>query len=707
MFKNFLVTAFRNYWRNKIFVIVNVAGLGVGLACCIIAYYNYQFDAEFDNIHQNKDVIYKISLTREVNQRQQEYGFTPLSLAPAIGNSIPGIDHIVRYTNNTMAIRYGENIFKNDIAFCDSNYTEVFDLPMIEGTASSLKGKSNILISEEFAGICFGDQSPIGKMIKVYYVDDGERLFRVSGVFHNIPQNASMQFNLLCLIDNYIDFNSIEEHKWTDWIAATFVMIRDESRVQSVEDQLNSYVALQNDMRKDWMVSEFYLEALTDIPATGRNIWASWLYVGLHPAALIAPTVMAIMLLLLACLNFTNTALAISSRRLKEIGLRKVFGGTKRQSMLQFLGENMILCFFALLFALAIGSILIDAYSDMWPYMTLKINWTGDIVFWLFTVLLLIATGLAAGSYPAFYVSRFNPIIILQGNVKFSGGGLFSKILLVIQFLIAISAIISAVIFTQNAYFQDNMYQGYEKDRVIAVPVDDNQKLEAYRRIIVQNPMINSIGQSEEHIGWGNYSRMLKWGEEKEHEVSAYDIGKGYFQTMGLKLLSGRYFDQNFRESERENAIIINEKMMTDFGWDIETAIGQRLKENDTIDLTVIGVFENFYPYGFWAKIQPTMMKLGVKERMRMLVVQADEQNLRQVNEYMKSEWESLIPNAVYPGFFQEETLAEAKDINRQIKNVFFFLAIVSIVLSLIGLYTLVSLKIIKKTREIGIIKVL
>ena len=293
----------------------------------------------------------------------------------------------------------------------------------------------------------------------------------------------------------------------------------------------------------------------------------------------------------------------------------------------------------------------------------------------------------------------------MKGDIKFSGGGLFSKILLVFQFILAITGIVSAVIFTQNAYFQNTLYLGYEKDKVIAVPVDDNSKLELFRNTIIQNPLINSIGQSEEHIGWGNYSRTLKWGEEQEHEVQGFDIGKGYFETMGLELKSGRYFDQDFMESERGNAIIVNEKFVTDFGW--ETAVGQKVKESDTIDLTVVGVLKDFYPYGFWAKISPTMLKLGKKEQMRMLVIQTDEKNLEQVNKTMQEEWEKLIPNSVYPGFFQTEVVAEAKDINNQIRKIFLFLAIVSVILSLVGLYTLVSLNIIKKTKEIGIRKVL
>lgn len=707
MLKNFLITAFRNYNKNKLFAIANVLGLGVALACCIVAYFNNQFHYDFNGYHHNKEIIYKVGLTKEVNQRQQQYGFTPISLKPALGNAISGVEHITRYTANGMPVRYGEHIFNKNIAFVDSNHLDVFDLQMLEGDPASFKGKNNILISGEFARICFGDESPLGKMIKIYYGDDGERLFMVSGTFKDIPENASMQFDLLCLIDNHIDFHSINEHDWKSWVAATFLLIPDSENLSSIGNQLNEYVIVQNEMREDWPITAFFTEPLRDIPTTGRNIWSNWLYPGLHPAALIAPAVMAVLLLLLACLNFMNTALAISSKRLKEIGLRKVFGGLQRQTMLQFLGENLILCLIALLLALLFGTFLIDAYSDMWPYMTLKINWTGDALFWVFIVGLLITTGILAGSYPAFYVSRFNPITILQGKVKFSGGGLFSKILLTFQFLLAIAGIISAVIFTQNAYFQNKLYLGYEKDKVIAIPVENNAKLEAFRNAVMYNSMIESIGKSEEHIGWGNYSRSLKWAEEKELETRMFDIGQGYFETMGLKLISGRHFDQEFKESERGVAIIINEKMLEELGWDPEFALGQTLRQDDTVALKVVGVMENFYPYGFWSKIEPTLFKLGVKERMRMLVFSANEENLPMLNDFLQSEWENVIPNAVYPGFFQEDTLAEAKDINRQIQNIFFFLAVVSVILSLIGLYTLVSLNIIKRTREIGIRKVL
>jgi len=705
MIRNFLLTTYRNFLKNILFVIINIVGIGIAMACCIVAFYNNKFHNDFDDFHRNKEIIFKVSITREMNNRQQPYGITPLSLGPAIGISISGIDEIVRITHSKMPVRYGDNIFNKRIVFSDTNYFDVFDLPMITGNPTSIKEESNILLSLEFASACFGDLDPVGEIIRVFNDSGVSRNYTVSGIFKDLPENSSMRFDALCGINNFIDIYNIDEHDWKAWVAATFFKIPDKRNVKAIESQLARYVPIQNDARDDWKISGFYTEPLKVIPTTGREIWANRLNSGLHPAALITPSVMAILLLLLACLNFTNTSLAISSRRLKEIGVRKVMGGIRSHTTIQFLGENLILVFFALLISLFIGYFLIDEYSNMWPGMTLKISFSEGIELWLFLAGLLFITGFAAGFYPAFYVSRFNAIKILKGDIRFSGGGLFSKILLVFQFILAISGIVSAVIFAQNARFQENLYLGYNKDQVIAVPIDNNSKLEMFRNSIMQNPSITNIGLSEEHIGWGSYMKALKWGEEKEIEVRGFDIGRGYFETMGIELKEGRYFDQNFKESERSKAIIVNEKFVEDFGW--KNAIGQKLRENDTVELTVVGVMKNFYPFGVWVKIDPAMFKLGIKKQMRTLVVQADISNIVAVNDFMREEWNKTDPNSVYPGFFQNETLKEAKEINKQIKIIFMFLAVVSVLLSLVGLYTLVSLNIIKKTKEIGIRKVL
>ncbi len=704
MFRTFLQITIRNFLRNKFFVIVNVVGLGIALASCIVAYYNYRWNNDFDNVLSRKGQIYKVSFNKETSGRNQAFGMNPLSLKPAIGESMAGIEEITRVHRSDLTIRYGEKIFEKTIGFADENVFSIFDYPITRGDVNSIRDLRSALITEKFAKICFGDADPMGEMIKIFLDDGKEKSFVVTAILKDIPENSTFQFSVLTHIDNFIDMFQLNENDWRAWVAGTFLLIPDAGSVKSIEDQLEKYVPLQNEAKEDFKIDRFFLEPLADVPNTARDTWNYWLGYGLHPAALLSPTIMAILILLLACLNFTNTALAISSRRLKEIGLRKVMGGQRSQIIIQFLGENIVLCFVALLVSLLISGYLMDEWNIMWEY-TIRLNFADGGKLWLFLFVLLIVTGLAAGSYPAFYVSKFNPVNILKGDMKHSGAGLLSKILLVLQFILAVTAIISTIIFTQNAKFQNQLSQGYEKDKLIAVPFDNNPTLELFRNSIIQNSMINHIGWSEEHVGWSNYTRSLKWAADEEHEVQGFDIGKGYFETMGFELIEGRYFDQDFQESERGKAIIVNEKLVEIFGW--ETAIGQKLKENDTTELTVIGVLKNFYPYGFWTDISPAMLKLGVKERMRTLVVQADPKNLEQLNNYMRLEWEKLIPNAVYPGFLQQERLAEAVTINKNIVNIFLFLAAVSVILSLVGLYTLVSLKIIKRMKEIGIRKVL
>lgn len=527
----------------------------------------------------------------------------------------------------------------------------------------------------------------------------------VGAVYADFPENSSFQCQALCLMDNYIDMNNLNEFSWRGWVAATFLLIPDENRVPIVANELTKFVAVQNDARKDWQVGSFYIESLSNIPSTEREIWNAWLNQGLHPAALIAPPIMAIILLILACLNFMNTALATSSSRLKEIGIRKTLGSIRRHTVLQFLGENLLVCFLGLLTALLISSYLIDAYSDMWPGMTLKMNLTDSFDLWIVLLGLLIFTGVLAGAYPAFYISRFNPVNILKGDVKYSGAGLLSKILLVIQFSIAIMGLVSANIFIQNAYYQETLDMGYNKDKVIAIPVDDRSKLEGLKNEIIKNPLVTAVGVSEEHIGWSNYNKTLKWAEE-EQEVRLFDIGRGYFDAMGLELIKGSTFDKNFKESDRDKVLIVNEKMVANYGWK-DNPVGKKLRMNDTLELTVVGVVKDFYPYGFWTKIDAMALRLGVKERMRFVIIQADEKNLTKVNESLQNIWGKIVPNKPYAGFYQEERLAEAKDVNKQITKIFNFLAIVSVLLSLVGLYTLVSLTIIKKTKEIGIRKVM
>lgn len=704
MLKNFLLTTFRNFHKNKYFIIFNILGLGIALACCIVAFYNMKFDRDFDKMQIKKDEIYKISLATEVNGQNRPYGISSISMGPAIKGSISGVENTVRYARTSLPLRSGDNVFNKKVACVDENFFKLFNFPMLNGENESIRDKKNIIISKKLAGVLFGDKDPIGEVLTLLVSFEKSMNLVVSGVMDDIPLNSSLRFDAITLIDNYIEVNEIEEYAWKDWIAATFLQIKDKSNLSAIENQLNEYLSIQNEALEAWNVERFFLESLEELPQTGQKTYNYQLNRGLDSLQINAVNLMALLILILACLNFTNTALSLSNKRLKEIGIRNVVGGTRKHTIIQFLGENLILCFIALLVSLLIAPFLLTSYSDMWSYMDLEMSFTEDIELWLFLLGMLFITGILAGTYPAFYVSRFNPIKILKGTVKQKGTGGISMVLLVLQFILATTGIISTLILTQNAYFLENIYLGYDKEQIIVVPVDDYSKLEALQNKFDQNPLINKHGRTNNHINWGRYSTNLKCAEQ-ERKVSGYDIGKGYFSTMGIQLKSGRYFGQNFMESERGTAVIVNEKLVEDYGW--ESAIGKRLRMNDTTELVVVGVMKNFYPWYVDSPINPMIFRLGQKKDMNILVIQANVENLDEVNEFLKNEWKLIAPNYPYPGFYQEETLAESKDVNRNVTKIFAFLGLVSVILSLVGLYTLVSIDIIKRTKEIGIRKVM
>lgn len=703
MLRHFLKITFRNMIRNKFFVIINIIGLGIALACVIVAYSFFKFDYDFDSFHTNRDIIYKISFTTEVNGERLNYGITPTSLGPAINNSVSGIDNMVRYDASKIPVRFEEIILNEKIGFADTDFFEVFDFPMIDGDKNSIRDKNNIIISEKMAGVFFDNQNPIGKIITLYPADSKkDHYFIISGIFKDIPENSSLRFDALTAIDNHFTLNNIEEHSWKEWMDATFLKISDDTRVPLINDQLKRFVKVQNDANKDLLVDSYYTEPFKDIPHN-ENMYSYRLNSGQSPEGAIFVGSLAVIILLLACLNFMNTFLAISNRRLKEIGINKVLGGIRGYSVLQFLGESIILCFIALIVGLVITPFLLDGWNTLIG-MNLTVDFLNNIFFWLFLCLLLLFTGLLSGAYPAFYISRFNPVTILKGSAQYKGGGWFSKTLLAIQFLLAIICNVAAVMFIQNASYQNDMYLGYNKDRVIVVPVNKSENLIALKAKLEQSPYINKLGVADHHIHWSNVTKSLKYAEE-ERQVSVLNVGKGYFETMEIQLKDGRYFDQDFKETERGKAVIVNEKLVDDYGWD--SAIGKRLKLNDTIEYTVIGEMKNFYLNGFGTIIKPTMLKLGTAEQMDIIVVDADVKNLKKANNYINEEWGKIIPDEPYSGLYQNEQLAEDHKGHESIIMIFFFIGIISVILSMVGLYSLISLNIIKKTKEIGIRKVL
>lgn len=703
MLKNFLIISLRYLSKNFLFVGINILGLAVALALCITAYLNNKYDSDWDKTHENYENIYKINITREIQDRQQEYGITPTSLAPLLREDLSGVEEVTRYFTTYSPVKYNDKIFNKRVGFADPDYFKVFTLELVQGDKNALKEKGNILISENIAGVYFGKEDPVGKVISVINDKGQESTFIVTGIFKNLPLNTSFRHELITNIGSYIDMWEVDEHGWNDWIAATYLLVRNPENIPVITEQLKKYIPIQNDAREDWKISSFIVKSIKEA-ADDRDVWATWTRTSFHPAAVATPPIMAIFILIIAAFNFMNSAISFAGKRLKEIGLRKVFGGLRKHIVIQFLSENLVISFIAIILGIFFSGFLVPKYSSMWEYMDIELNFRNEPTLIVFILILWIFTALLAGAYPAFYISKFNPVKIFREKLKLKNKNILSRFLLGFQFFTSVLALVMGVIFAQNAIFQENIDLGYNKDNILVLSMHNNKDYKPFEQVVKSNPKVEMYAGTNYHIGYGNYNRSIKYLEQQV-ETNIMHIGHDYLNTMGVRIVDGRGFNIDTHAGDfSENNIIVNEKFVKDFG--MEDPIGKTVYTNDTLALHIIGVSNDIYLYGAWAKINPLIYRISSEEDYNRIVIRASGDNLHEVNEMLKLEWAELVPNYPYEGFFQEELLDEAKQINRNIKVMFVFLAICALFLSAIGLYTLVSLSVLNRTKEIGIRKV-
>ncbi len=703
MFRNYLLVTLRNLYKNKIYALINILGLGLALAICIVAYFNHMFGYDFDRSHENFEEIYRVTSNRQMQDRDQEFGLVPAPLGPEIKKDFPAVTKAARVMRSYSPVKVGIENFNRQVSYVDPDFLEIFTFHIVFGNKEALLDPNNVLISEEMATALYGKKEAIGQAITIYNDDNQEFTYTVGAVFEDLPQNSSFRIDILTHMENFLTMWSVQDVNWQQFARLLFLQIPEPDALQLVNEGLDKYVPVQNEANESFTITGFNIIPLKEVNKRSRDTWNNGLYPGLHPAAVLAPLMMALTMLLIASFNFANTAIASAGKRLMEIGIRKMVGGERKQLLIQFLIENYIICFFALLIGIAGATILVPAYGSMWEYMNLTLSFSQYPSFWVFLVVLLLLTGFVAGAYPALYISSFRPLKILQSRTRLGKGGPLAKGLLGFQFTISVLSIVSGVIFSMNAVYQEKVDLGYARKELMVVPIH-SEHYTSYYDAIVQHPKIIEAAGTQEHIGFGMYRRSIE-DEDQELEVNVMDVGPGYLQTMGLTLLDGRLFDAERLEADRGVSIVVNQMMVDAFGW--ENPVGRQVRMSDTIMYEVTGVVRDFFMRGMWTKIEPMLLKLPMEDQYYSVAVRAKQEDLPEVLEFLRETWVKMIPNYPFEGMYQEDTLDEEKAINRSIKQLYIFLAIVATILSMIGLYTLVSLSILNRTKEIGIRKVM
>ena len=697
MIRNYLLITFRSLLQNKVFVMINMLGMGIAIACCITAWLNWDFSNNFDKNHAQSESIYRIQAYYDDKGKQNRHAIVPTPIGAIVKENFTDVDKVVRYTTSNSDIRIGDEVFNTAVAYADPEFFNLFTFKLTDGSFDAFKDESQVYISSDLALKYFNTTQATGRQIT--QITNGElKEFNVGGVFETQPLNSSFAFEAMMRFQ--------DDDNWKN-SSTVFLQVNDPSRLPAITTQLQSFIDPQNKALPDFKFSQYYLQNFKTLAASFHgDTWLSGeqLRWGFPPSAVAGPAVMAVFLLLLACFNFTNISVAMSGKRLKEIGIRKTMGGVRIQLIIQFLGESVVLCFMALLTGLLLAEFLVPAYNSLWPGIKLTLSYTDNLVFFGFLSVLLLVTALIAGMYPAFYITSFKPVTILKGKMKFGGTNWFTRTLLTFQFAISLLCMICGVAFIRNASYQRDYDIGYAKDGIITVNIANRQEFESYKRLLIFNRDIQFVAGSKDHVSDKFYNSALKFGTT-ELKAETVDIGDNYLAAMGISIIEGRGFERD-SESDKRESVLVSEEFVSQMGIK-GSAVGKRLLWGDSVQLFIVGVTKNILTAGFWKPVAPVMLRYIGPEKYTQMVVSTAPGSLFSVNDFMKDEWKKISPNTLYSGNYVDGNLRTTAMINKNSVSMFGFLGVVAAVLSATGLFALLSLNILRRMKEIGVRKIL
>jgi putative ABC transport system permease protein len=702
MLKNFIKIVLRNLWRYKGYTSLNIIGMAIGIAALVWGYQTFRYSFSFDNFHKDREIIYRGLSYKDGGDGVK--GIFPMSIVKHAQNDFSGITEAVRFDSRGLNVKFDKDEpFAEQVHFTDQGFFNLFNFPLVAGT-NDINDLSAILITERTAKKYFGNQNPLGKTLTFYSGEAYALPLTVKGVLKDPPANSTIRFDFISNFENQVkdDGKRIVAEDWSWFLDAAFFKIPNTADALRLSKEFNKYIPIQNKAREDWKASGFTLINLNE-NASIREVDNNNFYQRPDDSAAYGPFVLAFLIFLSACLNFSNTTVSRANRRLKEIGMRKVMGSSHRQLIFQMLLECAAIVLAAMLLSVVLNYLWFPVFNQMFGGLKITADYFNDPTLLVFLVVTLIATTFLAGAYSAFYISRFNPSIIFRGTVKFGGTNLFSRIMLGLQLSIAIITVVAGIGFARNAEFQKNYDFGYNVENTMGAVVTDTTAFAAFKNEVAKIPQITAIAGTRHHIGFG-YRNVIAESQGIKKESNYLEVGRDYLQTMSLKMAEGRAFDAQM-ESDYTNSLLITEKLAALYGWQNKEALQKQIRI-DSVTYSVIGVLKDFQTDVLFDPLEPVAMKLAKENRFQFLIIQAKATDLVDVYAKTKDAWKKVFPMKPYTGFYQNQIKAEAFETSRSIARIFSWFAVISILLTATGLFALVSLTVLKKMKEIALRKV-
>ena len=709
MLQNYFKIAFRNLSRHKTYVLINLLGMGFALACCIVAFLNLDYKLRFDDFHQEKTAhVYRVNTVRDTENGKEPWGISPLALGPLMSHEVIGLEHVMRLHNTQGIVKTNEKTFGETLHYADMELLNVFNFPLLYGDTTALYDPKKIVLDEATSLKYFGNDNPVGREVQIIDQFKREKSFIVGAVTQKIPENTSILFNIMVPIHNLFEPNALPENDWrTSTQITIFVALAPGYHPEDIDKMLDRYIVTNNNFREDFKVSDFYLQPFEELAFTSDIDLPHWVQgraLNRNAVGFLVgiTSFLSLLVLLTACFNFTNTSIAFSSNRLKEIGIRKVIGGARFQIIKQFMVENLVLCFLSIVVGLVMAHYLLDAYNGLFD-QKLDMQHVFKSRVLIFLIGLPVVTAILAGAYPAFRISKYQPAAILKGKTRFASMGRLSKILLTAQFSFSCFALIGSIILTQNAAYQEQLDFGYDIHKIAVVSIRNPMDAAVFQNAILQNPNIENVAGASQIIGQSYEVAVKIHPAEDPIMVRRMEVGSNYLQTVGIGLMGGRDFI-SASVNDQKQAVIVNKKMAEKFQLKGDP-LNQQIFINDK-PYQIIGLAENHKEFGLLGEEPACLFTLAHPSQYKYISVSAPAGKLAETSDYLMQMWFKVNSNIPFEGFLQEMLIYKQWHINRVLRNLCFFLAVATLIMSAAGFFSIVSLSVLKRTKEIGIRKV-
>jgi putative ABC transport system permease protein len=698
MIKNYLKIALRNVQQQKAYSIINIFGLAIGLACCILMFLYVNDELSFDSFHKNGDRIVRIGYEGEFGRTAR----TPHSLAPTLLQSSPEVENAVRIKSlgRPVVLHGDEKFYEERFYYADPSIFVIFTFPFIAGDPQkALSAPNTLVLTQETAQRYFGDRNPLGETLGVL----GLGQFNITGVVENVPRNSHFRFDFLTSYQTLELQDNRYFNNWDNFVTSTYVLLNKGADIRRFEASLLPLVKLHQ-IADESKNEHFLVHRLKDLHL--RATLNGELGPGGSLENLTIFTALAIFVLIIACMNYMNLATARSTRRAREVGMRKVLGSNRRQLILQFLGESLLLSILGLVVALLLVVIALPAFNALAQKELSLVGSPG----WLLTLIsgMVLMTGFVAGSYPAFALSRFQPVSVLRGEVTSSirSGGLM-RILVVAQFVISIVLIVGTITIFHQLEFLQRKELGYNQEQVAVLRMEDPQmreNTEAVKNELLQYPRILNVaaGSNVPAKGLMIYVYQLE-GSSELLDCATYFIDADYLETLEIHVLEGRGFSHELA-TDAQQAFLVNASAVAHFGW--ENAIGKTVNWGGEKKGLIIGVVEDFHFQSLEQKIGPLILQIE-PGYYRYLAIRIAPTDISGTMAFIRKTWKTLDPNHPFEYSFLDETFDALFRQVEQFIRIFGYAAALAIFIACLGLFGLAAFAADRRTKEIGIRKVL